>query len=182
MEKPIAIFKCLSDRSRINIINNLIEEPMYVELLSERLKLSPSTISFHLKKLEEAGIVYSNKEQYYVVYYLNKDIFKLSLIELIKEGAEGEDIQKEREGNYRKKVIDAFFEYGKLKNMPVQEKKKKIVLEEIAKKFEYGKEYEEREVNLIIADINDDFCTIRKALVAEKLMERKNGIYRLKRR
>ena len=48
----IKLMKCLADKSRILIINNLMEEPMYVELLSQRLNLAASTISFHLKKLE----------------------------------------------------------------------------------------------------------------------------------
>lgn len=178
MEKSILIFKCLADKSRINIINNLIETPMYVELLAERLKLSPSTVSFHLKKLEEAGIVYSNKEQYYVMYYIDKAILNLNLLELVKINADDESIQKEREEEYRKKVIDSFFEYGKLKSLPVQQKKRKIVLEEIVKNFEQDKLYTEKEVNIIIADINDDFCTIRRALISEKLMEREAGIYK----
>lgn len=58
---PIKIFKCLSDSSRLNIINSLMIEPMYVELLAERLNLSTSTVSFHLKKLMEADIVSSKK-------------------------------------------------------------------------------------------------------------------------
>lgn len=151
---------------------------MYVELLAERLKLSPSTVSFHLKKLEEAGIVYSNKEQYYVMYYIDKAILNLNLLELVKINADDESIQKEREEEYRKKVIDSFFEYGKLKSLPVQQKKRKIVLEEIVKNFEQDKLYTEKEVNIIIADINDDFCTIRRALISEKLMEREAGIYK----
>lgn len=178
MEKSILIFKCLADQSRINIINNLIETPMYVELLAERLKLSPSTVSFHLKKLEEAGMVYSSKEQYYVMYYINKEIFNLSLLDLVKTNASDESIQEEREEEYRKKVVDSFFEYGKLKSLPVQQKKRRIVLEEIVKNFEYDKLYMEKEVNIIIADINDDFCTIRRALISEKLMERENGVYK----
>ena len=36
-------------------------EPMYVELLAERLKLSTSTVSFHLRKLLDANIVSSKK-------------------------------------------------------------------------------------------------------------------------
>lgn len=151
---------------------------MYVELLAERLKLSPSTVSFHLKKLEEAGMVYSNKEQYYVMYYINKEIFNLSLLDLVKTNASDESIQEEREEEYRKKVVDSFFQYGKLKSLPVQQKKRRIVLEEIVKNFEHDKLYMEKEVNIIIADINDDFCTIRRALISEKLMERENGVYK----
>jgi len=175
----IKIFKCLGDKSRLLIINNLIECPMYVELLSERLKLAPSTISFHLKKLEEVKLVYSVKEQYYVVYHLNNDMLSLSLNDLINVVEPEKDVQTEREEQYKRSVINAFFEYEKLKSIPVQQKKRRIVLEEIAKKFEANKAYAEREVNIIIADFHDDFCTIRREMVAFKILEREHNIYKL---
>jgi predicted transcriptional regulator len=175
----IKIFKCLSDKSRLLIINNLKESPMYVELLSERLRLSPSTISFHLKKLEEVKLVYSVKEQYYVVYHLNEDILSLSLNDLIKVAKSEKDIQIEREDKYKQSVLDAFFEYGKLKSIPVQQKKRKIVLEKIAESFEAGKPYTEREVNIIIADFHDDFCTIRREMIEFMILERQNNVYKL---
>ena len=52
------------------------------------------------------------------------------------------------------------------------------MLEEIAKVFEPGREYTEREVNIIIADFYDDFCTIRRDMVGEGLLARAGSIYR----
>ncbi len=77
-------------------------------------------------------------------------------------------------------MIDSFFEYGKLKSIPAQRKKERIILEEIAKAFEPRRIYSEREVNLIIADYHDDFCTIRRDMIAEQLMERSKEGYWLK--
>ena len=76
------------------------------------------------------------------------------------------------DAKYRQKVTDTFFEYGKLKSIPAQQKKRRIVLEVIAEQFERGKIYPEREVNLIIADFHEDFCTIRRDMIGEHLMER----------
>lgn len=87
-------------------------------------------------------------------------------------------LQKERDELYRKKVIDSFFEYGKLKSIPSQRKKERIVLEEIAKSFEMGREYTEREINIIIADYHDDFCTIRRDMISEGILTRENMMYR----
>jgi len=176
--EAISLFKCLADKSRLQILKSLIQEEMYVERLAERLNLSPATISFHLKKLEAAGAVKSRKDQYYTMYSINEDIFKLPIIEILKEKSEELDKQAERDAQYRKKVIDSFFQYGKLKSIPSQRKKKRIVLEEIAKSFEAGKEYTEREVNLIIADYHDDFCTIRRDMISEGILERENMIYK----
>ena len=173
----LELFKCLSDKSRLKIINSLMLEPMYVELLSERLGIATSTVSFHLKKLMEAGIVSSKKEQYYTVYALNEEIFSLTLGALVKDDRREDDLHREREESYRQKVIDSFFKYNKLKEIPVQKKKKQIILEEIVRAFEVGKEYTEREVNIVIADFHDDFCTLRRDLVGFGLMDRKDSIY-----
>ncbi|MCR5343285.1 MAG: metalloregulator ArsR/SmtB family transcription factor [Butyrivibrio sp.] len=178
--QAIALFKCLADKSRIQILKSLMTEEMYVERLSERLGLSPATISFHLKKLVDAGAVKSRKEQYYTIYSINDEVFNVTILDILKEESEEKNLQKERDDAYRKKVIDSFFEYGKLKSIPTQRKKERIVLEEIAKAFEEGKEYTEREVNIIIADFNDDFCTIRRDMVAEKLLERDKTKYKIR--
>ncbi|MBQ6416291.1 MAG: DUF2087 domain-containing protein, partial [Butyrivibrio sp.] len=51
-------------------------------------------------------------------------------------------------------------------------------LEEIAKAFEPDRTYTEREVNIIIADFHDDFCTLRRDMVAEKLLIRDKNQYK----
>lgn len=177
----IKLFKALSDKSRLAIISNLMEGPMYVELMAQRLGLTPSTISFHLKKLEDAGLVTSRKEQYYQVFELNQQLLSLNLADVILANEREEAEETKREEEYRKKVIASFFEYGKLKSVPVQQKKAVIIYEEIAKAFETDRIYTEREVNILIADFHDDFCTIRKNMVAAGILDRnQNGYWRKK--
>ena len=176
-ENAIRLFKCLADKSRLQILQSLAAEDMYVELLAERLGLTPPTISFHLKKLADAGAVSSYRNQYYTMYTLCRDVFSARIIDIISAPSEEADLQDEREAAYRQRVIDAFFEYGKLKSIPAQRKKKRIVLEEIAKAFELERIYSEREVNIIIAAFHDDFCTLRRDMISEGLFERENGQY-----
>lgn len=178
-QEKLALFKCLADATRLQILQSLAEGPMYVELLSQRLDRTPSTISFHLKKLEEAGLVRSAREQYYTVYSIDETLLSVSILDLLRASTDQRSLQEEREQVYRQKVLDSFFQYGKLKSIPVQRKKERIVLEEIARSFQPGRQYSEKEVNLIIAEFHDDFCTIRRDMVGEKLLERENGVYRL---
>ena len=175
--EAIKLFKCLADKSRLQILKSLSLEDMYVERLAERLGLTPATISFHLKKLADAGAVTSYRNQYYVMYALRKEIFLSRILDIIQEESDEAAIQARRDEVYRQRVIDSFFEYGKLKSIPAQRKKERIILEEIAKAFETGRVYTEREVNIIIADFHDDFCTIRRDMIAEKIMARENGKY-----
>ncbi len=175
--EAIKLFKCLSDKSRLQILKSLAIEDMDVERLADRLNLTPATISFHLKKLSDAGAVKSYKRQYYTLYSLCKNVFMTRIIDIINEASDEAAIQDQRDAQYRKRVIESFFEYGKLKSIPAQRKKERIILEEIAKSFEKGRIYSEREVNIMIADFHDDFCTIRRDMIGEGIMERENGNY-----
>ena len=55
--EALPIFKVLADETRLKILRALDEKESYVELLAERLSLTPATVSFHMKKLLAAGLV-----------------------------------------------------------------------------------------------------------------------------
>ena len=59
----------------------------------------------------------------------------------------------------------------------MQKKKERIVLEELVKSFDFGRTYTEREVNIILADFHDDFCTLRRDMIGEGLMGRDMQTY-----
>lgn len=176
-ERVIALFKCLADGTRLQILKSLMQEDMYVERLAERLALTPATISFHLRKLEAAGAVKSRKEQYYTVYSVEKDVFRLNLLDVITEKSGEMDEQLQREQQYRQKVLDTFFVYGKLVSIPAQRKKKRICLEKIAEDFEISRVYEEKEVNELILRYHEDYCTIRRDMIAEGIFKREGTLY-----
>lgn len=171
------IFKCLSDKSRLSIVAGLMKGDTYAELIAERVGLTASTVSFHMKKLEEAGIVEARREQYYTVYSLNKKLIEKKLCDLVSAEAEEEKQQAEREAEYRRRVISTFFENGKLKQIPAQRKKKTICYEEIVKKFEFGRIYSEKELSELIAEINEDYCSIRRDMLGEGLLRREGTQY-----
>ncbi|MEJ2637512.1 MAG: metalloregulator ArsR/SmtB family transcription factor [Calditrichia bacterium] len=173
----IQIMKALADSSRLMILNSLMEKSQYVEELSERLRLAASTVSFHLKKLENAQLVRKTKEQYYVVYHINDHLLELSLRDLTAFRNIEKFIQQERLDNYRNKVIETFFKDRKLLRIPSQKKKRMIILEEFARMFDNGRRYSESEVNDIITESYEDYCTIRRYLIDEGIMQRENQVY-----
>lgn len=179
--EAVRLFKCLSDKSRLQILKSLAIEDMYVERLAERLGLSAPTVSFHMKKLADADAVTSYKSQYYMMYSLNKRVFETSILKILQEESDEAEIQEQRDADYRQKVIDSFFEYGTLKAIPTQRKKERIVLEVIVQAFEFDRLYSEKEVNIVIADFYDDFCTIRRDMIGEQLLARDSkGYWRVK--
>lgn len=150
---------------------------MYVERLAQRLELTPATVSFHLKKLMDAGAVSSRREQYYTMYSINKEVFQCRILDILGEKSSDAQRQQEREARYRQRVLDSFFEYGRLKSIPAQRKKERICLEEIAKELELGRPYPERELNQVLLRFHQDYCTLRRDMISEGILRREEGLY-----
>lgn len=176
MNESLSLFKLLADDTRLKLLCALAEKEQYVELLAEKLQLSAPTVSFHMKKLLSAGLVSARREQYYIVYSLNRELLDVTLSSLIfKDQQDG--AAKIREEMYRGKVIKAFMPNGYCEVMPAQIKKRQIIYEEIFKRFEKGRLYQEKEVNEIIAAVHADYCTVRRTLIGMGWMKRENNIY-----
>lgn len=175
--EAIRLFKCLSDKSRLQILKSLAIEDMYVERLAERLGITAPTVSFHLKKLADAGAVTSYKSQYYTMYSLKKEIFETRILDILRQESDEAQVQAQRDAEYRQKVLDSFFAYGKLKSIPAQRKKERICLEEIAKELELGRPYPERELNQVLLRFHQDYCTLRRDMISEGILRREEGLY-----
>lgn len=176
LEKRAALFKALSHPVRLLILNLIQAKPRHGEELALILALNPATISHHLALLTEAGLLSSQKDQYYQVYSLLNPALKKTLAELIFMP------QFDLPGNveedaYRKKVLATFMRHGRLVNIPAQLKKRQVVLEKIAEAFEPGQQYPEREVNVILLEFHDDVATLRRGLVETGLLVRENNMY-----
>ena len=176
-EQALKLFKGLADRSRLQILKSLLEEDMYVERLAQRLELTPATVSFHLKKLMDAGAVSSRREPHYTMYSINKEVFQCRILDILGEKSSDAQRQQEREARYRQRVLDSFFEYGRLKSIPAQRKKERICLEEIAKELELGRPYPERELNQVLLRFHQDYCTLRRDMISEGILRREEGLY-----
>ena len=172
MEEKLKLLKLLADETRIEILNILMREDSYVEKIACDLSLTPATICYHLKKMEAAGVVRSSRSQFYIIYSLNKDIFDKTLFEIISK-----ESPEDTEEKYKNEVISHFFKYGKLTQLPTQRKKREIVLAEIAKSFDKGKKYDEKDVNEIIHKFHEDHCTIRREMIACGIMAREKETY-----
>jgi ArsR family transcriptional regulator len=70
MKDFIRVMKALSDPNRVKIVKMLQHKLMCVCEIQAALGISQSSVSKHLKILEEAGVVDFNKEGLWVNYYL----------------------------------------------------------------------------------------------------------------
>ncbi|MFD2672735.1 DUF2087 domain-containing protein [Marinicrinis sediminis] len=85
---------------------------------------------------------------------------------------------RDEDKRFKESVLKNFFSSdGKLKRIPVQLKKKLIVLGFLVSKLEEGKSYKEREINDFIGNFHEDFATIRRECIVYALMSRDNQTY-----
>jgi ArsR family transcriptional regulator len=74
-EATAGVFKALADPARVRIVNLLAAsgEPVCVCNLTELLDLSQPTVSFHMKKLMDAGLLEREQRGVWAYYSLRDD-------------------------------------------------------------------------------------------------------------
>ncbi len=70
------ILSLLADSTRLKILKILKKGEKNVSKIVESMKLSQPTVSHHLKKLEEAGLVLKRQYKRWVFYQVNKSLLK----------------------------------------------------------------------------------------------------------
>jgi DNA-binding HxlR family transcriptional regulator len=176
-KESITVLKALADETRLELLHLLKEHSRYGEELAAQLKLTPSTVSFHLNKLEQAGLVRREKDQYYILYSLNEELLETPVREFVSFTDELAGLHDTRLEAYKRKVLSTFMRGGRVKQLPTQKKKRLIVLEAFAHRFLPGRTYSETEVNETIEEGYADYCTIRRELVDEGYFARERQNY-----
>src|SRR5260370_42702436 len=77
----------------------------------------------------------------------------------------------------RARVVATFIRDGRLVSIPAQYKKRRYIMEEIACSFEWGRLYDEKEVNAMLRAFNDDVASLRREMIDQRIMMRENGRY-----
>lgn len=162
--KALMMLKALADESRLEIFKLLLDRDAYIEVISERLKLSPSTVSFHVKKLCDAGLVTSRREQYYTIYSATPSIADLRIKDMVLGFASTLHEQDKIELAYKEKVLKSFFKYGRLIKIPVQKKKRQWVMEKIANNFLPNRSYSMTAATKLLSEIYEDAGLLLKEL------------------
>jgi len=81
--QALASLAALSQETRLSIVRSLVvagPEGMAAGTIAERMNLSPSNVSFHLKELDRAGLISQRRESRSIVYTAGYD----ALAELVK--------------------------------------------------------------------------------------------------
>jgi ArsR family transcriptional regulator len=66
--------KVLSDKTRLGVLQILLEGPQNVNELSQKLSIEQSLLSHHLQTLRKAALVNTSRDGKTVVYQLSDDV------------------------------------------------------------------------------------------------------------
>lgn len=78
----------------------------------------------------------------------------------------------------REKTSATLIKSDRSRKLPAQPSKRKYLLEYILAQFEPNREYSEEEIDSIISRYHEDFRTVRREFIGEKMMDRVDGQYR----
>jgi predicted transcriptional regulator len=175
-DELVTFFKALADANRLKIIGLLAQQPYSVEELAALLELKPSTVSHHLAKLAQVGLVSARTESYYNVYQLDEKALESKSKSLFSQENLAASVAGVDADAYDNKVLkDYARKDGSLKTIPAQRKKLDAILRHVVQAFELNKKYNEKKVNEILGRYHEDTATLRRELVGSKLMKREGG-------
>jgi len=173
LERLETLFKSLADPVRLRILGLLAERPHAGHELAQRLALTPPTISHHMRRLIDAGLVAVTPQSQSRIYSLQRDVLRdLSLPTERPLRGSDDDVDEQ-------KVLRAYFSGPRLAQIPASRKKRVVVLRKLLEGFTRGVVYREREVNDILRRAHDDVATLRRELVDYGFLMRQGSEYRV---
>lgn len=171
IEQQVALLKTIADVTRLRILGFIAAEPQSGKQLADKLGLTAATISHHMRRLTDAGIVTEERDSQRHIYSLNQHL--LTSMRTMPPPA------KQSPEDERARTMRHFLKDGQLISIPASRKQRVIVLQYLLEQFEPGREYPEREVNDLLGAFNEDFATLRRELVDYGYLVRDKGIYQV---
>lgn len=160
----------LADEDRLRVFAALALGDTTLRAVAERADLALPRVVRALKRLEKGSLV---------VRRGNEWVLDRALIAREARAAAVPQAVYVEEGLDRASaaVLRAFIVDGKLTRIPSMHSKRLVVLDHVAKVFEIGVRYPEREVDALMRIFHPDYAALRRHLVDEGFLAREDGIY-----
>ncbi|HMS38240.1 MAG TPA: metalloregulator ArsR/SmtB family transcription factor [Arachnia sp.] len=167
LDERVTLLKTIADATRLRILGLLAERPRTGVELATDLELTAPTISHHLHRLRDVGIVRAQADAQRRIWSINHEL----LADVNRaEPAPAVDAAQER-------VLRTFFDGERLRSIPAKRKARVAVLLELLRRFEPGRRYAEREVNEILRRAHADVALLRRELVDYGYLRRARNVY-----
>lgn len=170
IDEQVTLLKTIADATRLRILGLLAERPRTGTELVGELNLTAPTISHHLHRLRDVGIVSAEADAQRRVWSINTDL----LGAVGSPATNGSPIDDEQA-----RIAGRFFKDGKLTSIPSKRKARAAVLMELLRSFEPGRSYQERQVNEILGRFHPDTATLRRELIDYGYLHRTGFVYQV---
>ncbi len=185
-KRLLNMLKAVADESRLKMLTLLHEREHSVGELAERVELTEPTVSHHLARMREVGLVtlrMAGNQRFYRTNPMKLAEFKRLVGDIeqtptVIEAIESDDRWIEALGwsAADQEVLRECTENGRITQLPSKRKKLLVILRWLATLFEGEKLYSEPEVNAIIKAVYErDYIGLRRDLVDFGYLRREVG-------
>lgn len=174
----VTFFKALADESRLRIIGVLASREATGGELAALLDLKPPTVTHHLAKLRELGLVTRRIEGATHHYRLVPErVEALAKQVLSSETARATDATLDHDA-YAQKVLRSFIDGETILSIPTSRRKRDVVLAWLVERLPQDRALPELELNALIQRHHPDAAAIRRELVCSGFFTREHSVYR----
>lgn len=180
------MLKALAEEKRITLLRLMHQQEYSVGDLAQLVELSEPTVSHHLTRLREVGLINlrtAGTQRFYRVNESGLTRFKrladeIEQMPLTTQPAESDEswIDKLDWPEEDRKVLRGLTHGGKLLHIPNKHKKWLVILRWLATLFQADMLYTEKDVNDILKSVfEEDYVALRRGLVDMGYLRRERG-------
>ena len=171
-----ALVGLLAEESRLRVVAALALGASTLDDVVVATSLDVRAATSALERLAAAGLVLSEGSGKGL--HLRAGAFKAAAqVEARRRAADESTDTFEGVSPQAASVLRNFVSDGRLRQIPASQGKRRVVLDWLAGRFEPGKTYPERDVNLLLGMAHADVAALRRYLVDEEFLERRDGFY-----
>ena len=185
-ETLLQMLKALADDSRLTLLQLLNDGERPVGDLAQQVELGEPTVSHHLARLREVGLVslrMAGNQRFYRVNATGLALFKQLAAEIEQsrplpepEVSDNQWIANLGWSAEDQQVLREHTQGRKLTRLPSKQKKTLVILRWLATLFEPDRFYSEAEVNAVLKAVYaEDYVSLRRDLVDMGYLHRERG-------
>ena len=170
---PDALVGLLAEEGRLKVVAAVVLGATTPTAVAGATGLDPKVVTKALDRLIRGGMVEASTD----------DGLRVA-VERFKEAAQQAAAQRpqRRPEEFgatadQAAILRNYLVDGKLTQVPAQRSKRLVVLDFLAGQFEPGRTYPEEQVNYVLGRFHADYAALRRYLVEEELLERRDGFY-----
>jgi hypothetical protein len=170
---PEVLIGLLAEESRLKVVSAIVLGATSDQQIVDTTNLDPRTVRKALDRLIRGGIVEATPDHRLTV---NVGTFQQAAQRAATSRPQSRPEELGATAD-QANVLRNYLVDGKLGQIPANRSKRLVVLDFLAGQFEPGRIYPEEQVNYLLGRFHVDYAALRRYLVEEELLERRDGFY-----